>query len=161
MSTKNLEQKFLRYLYDRQIKHVGHGISKRRDCTMFITHGPGSEIEKHIPGVLEDRGDGLKKYLVTEVATELESRGMVEFNTTNTEFWLTVAGYDAAAKTRWNRMLDFLNKNPGLIATVSLFVAACAFFLSIAAYFHPPAAPVERSTPSKPVIGASIKTSLL
>jgi len=144
LSTKNLETKFLRYLYDRQIEKCGPGMSKRTQSKMYTTHGPGSKIEQQIPGILTDEDNGIKKYLVMDVAIELQSKGLVEFNANNTEFWLTDAGYEMAAKNGREKLLDFLNKNPGLISLVSIIIAIVALIFTVVTYIHPPATPTDK-----------------
>jgi hypothetical protein len=53
----------------------------------------------------------------------------VQFSKDNTEFWLTEAGYRQAEQNWLQRVISYLNKNPGIsipISVLSLFVAAAA-----------------------------------
>jgi hypothetical protein len=61
MLTKELEQKFLKYMYRRQVSAQGYGVRNLEAGKLLITSGYG--IEREIPEILVMR-NGMKKYLV-------------------------------------------------------------------------------------------------
>lgn len=128
MITEALEAKFLRYMYERQIKSCGYGIRNLEGGKLSITHG--EVIEKEIPEIFVVT-DGMRKSLVVQVATELQAKGLVQFSPDNVDFWLTPTGYAAAEKTCLQRRIDYLNKNPGWsipISVASLIISLLALF---------------------------------
>jgi hypothetical protein len=131
MITKSLEKRFLKYMYEAHVAKFGHGKRDLQRSKLIITAGPG--IEQEIPEILV-MSDGMKKYLVADVASELELQGLVQFSNDKSWFWLTDAGYESAAQGLIKRCLSFLNENAGLsipIALLSLVVSIAAFFFSV------------------------------
>jgi hypothetical protein len=129
MLTKGLDEKFLRYMYNRHVSSYGYGVRNLEASKLYITSGYG--IERDIPEILVTH-DGMNKYLVVDAAKELQAKGYVKFNDDNCTFWLTEAGYRRAEQCWWEKFLGYLNKNSGLsipIALLALIVAIIALLV--------------------------------
>jgi hypothetical protein len=129
MLTKGPDDKFLKYMYKRHVSTYGYGVRNLEASKLLVTSGYG--IEREVPEILVEH-NGMKKYLVVDAAHELQAKGYVQFSRDNTAFWLTEAGYRKAEQSWLERLLGYLNKNPGLsipLSLLSLVVAVIALLL--------------------------------
>lgn len=128
--SKRNEKDLLQYLYNRKVEREGYGVRNLESSSLSIfTLDPS--IEREVPGIYIEQ-DGVRKSLVGTVAKELFAKGFVEFSPDRTSFWLTSKGDEEASKTRLERWLGFLNKNPGLSIPISVVALVVSFF---AAFF--------------------------
>lgn len=136
MITKGLEDKFLKYMYKRHISSQGYGVRNLEESKMLITSGSGIELE--IPEILievDDERGKMKKYLVAQVAFELEHNGYVQFSNDNTYFWLTERGYRRAEQGWFQRVVGYFNKNPGLSIPIALSAVIISIIALIVTFF--------------------------
>jgi hypothetical protein len=124
------EKKLLQYLYNRKVERGGYGVRNLESGSLStFSHDPN--IERYVPGVYVKHGD-VTTALIVPIVEELYANGLVEFSPNRTSFWLTRKGYEEARKRWWEKLLGFLNKNPGLSIPISVVALVVSFF---AAFF--------------------------
>jgi hypothetical protein len=120
-------------MYRRHISSYGYEVSNLEASKLMITSGPG--IEREIPDILIEHNDivhgqlyRIKTYLVAPAAKELQAKGYVRFSNDGGEFWLTEAGYRRADQNWFERFVEYLNKNRGLLALIAII---CSIILAL------------------------------
>ena len=109
------ERKLLGLLYRRYKRQYGHISSRLDEVSMATTEQP-DELQIQIT-------PGETWFPVTNLAVSLEKQGLVEFNESRTSFSLTPLGFREASKSKWDRILDWLNRNPGFLALIAIAIS--------------------------------------
>lgn len=128
--TKKMEEKLLKLIYQRYTQANGYGTRRLDAYKVLITSG--EIFEDEMPEIVEhDSCQNMKRYLLIDLLQELMAKGYLERSADNTNYWLTINGYEHASKSKLEHVITYLNNNSGWaipLALLSLIVSAFALF---------------------------------
>lgn len=133
--SREMPQKFLCVLYKLYIAEHGHGVRHLSKYEILVT---AHELYiKHMPEIAEvDKSASVMRPRLLDLIQELEARGYLRGDGGGLTYFLTTEGYDEAAKSGWQRFVDYWNSNPGLntlIAMLSMVIAAGSLWVAFLA----------------------------
>ncbi len=127
--TKEMEEKFLKIICRRYIEEYGYGTRNLDKYKVPLL--AGAAFEDEMPEICEfDASINMRRYLTTDLFTELMARGFIECSTDNCYYWMTPSGYEHASKKWVGRFVSYLNNNSGLLALISLVTSIIAVIIN-------------------------------
>jgi hypothetical protein len=130
--SKGMDVKLLSIIYKRYTKVHGYGTRHLDQFKVILT--AGELFTDDMPEIVEfDPDTNTQRYLLIDILKELLAQGYVEKSDDNKYYWLTEAGYDFAAKSKFEHFVTYLNNNSGWalpIAFISLLVSIVALYTS-------------------------------
>jgi hypothetical protein len=121
-----IEKKFLNWLYDQYRQRFGYGIRNIDKCAFYVTYS-----HKGLPKEFYEINGNIVTTHVQDYAKELEAKGLVKFEKCNLKFFLTEEGYQSVSKTSWQKTLDYLNKNPGLLSAIAVVISIVSLIVAV------------------------------
>ncbi len=146
---KGMEAKLLGLFYRDYIDKFGRGVRNLDEFPILIT---AAEIYLARMPELQERTGNLVRYRFVDITEELKAKGLLRFDS-RTSYYLTEEGYRQGGMTRWDKCLDFCNRNAGMavvVAVVSALISIASLVVAIVALSITPAAPAP--TPSSCVV---------
>lgn len=124
MKLPKSEKKVLIYLRDSYVGRHGTRESNLEDFTIFVMDEGLKAVVPHL------YGDDPSLSELKSVFRELARRGLVRIHGADRNYSLTREGYTFASKGWGQRLIDYLNSNPG----VAILISITSLVISIAAY---------------------------
>jgi hypothetical protein len=122
------EKIFSKWLYSEYIRRKGYGIRNINNCEFYTT-----QSHEHLPQELyKIDGSGPKTY-IGECARELEKKKLVMFCADNMKFFITEEGYWSFSRNRWQKIQEYLNKNPGTLSAIALVTSIASLIVAVMA----------------------------
>ncbi|WP_417528172.1 hypothetical protein [Marinomonas shanghaiensis] len=125
MIEPNIEKQFLQWLYDDYIRRFGYGIRNIDKCNFYTI----TSIQ-NLPSEFYKVKGSITTSHVIEYAQELEAKGLLRFSKPGMIFHFTPEGYKAVSASKYQRVLDSLNRNPGAIALVAIIISIASLVTS-------------------------------
>jgi len=117
---KGMDKKLLGLLYKRYVSKYEHGIRNIQNCPFSFM--ADVLFVDAMPELYVDEGSHITS-IYMQVMKELEAQGYVVKDQKNLAYFFTIEGYRRAAMNRWDKALDFCNRNAGLAVVVAIFAA--------------------------------------
>lgn len=129
MIERDIEEKFLNWLYEEYTRKFGYGVRNIDKCRFLTTYLP-----EDLPVEFSEvNSEGVTKSHVLTYAKELEAKGLLRFSKQGLEFYFTKEGFDKVSMSNYQRFLNFLNKNPSILSIVAILVSFGSLVIALIA----------------------------